>query len=262
MAFSPLCSITDPSTKHSGPRTHKIDRITPHCWVGQVKLENGLKSFKTGTASTSSNYIIGHDGRIGGCVDEDYRSWCSSSRENDQRAITIECASDISAPYTFNDEVYASLINLIIDICKRNGIKTLLWLETKERSLSYEPKEGEAVITVHRWFANKSCPGDWLLSKMSMLADEVNGKLKTKSQEVQTVMIEAPRLTYGCKGEGVKAAQTLLKAKGYKGANNKVLTIDGDFGNNTLEAVKKYQATFCNPDGIIGQLTWTHLING
>lgn len=261
MAFSNLCAVIDPTTRHSGPRTHRVDRITPHCWVGQVRVENGLRAFKTG--NVSSNYIIGSDGRIGGCVDEDNRSWCSSSAANDHRAITIECASDIHTPYTFNDDVYNSLINLMTDICKRNGIKKLLWLETKEASLNYEPKTGEAVITLHRWFANKACPGDWLVSRMRMLADEVTGRLtkKEKSKEVK-VMIEAPRLTYGSKGEAVKTVQALLKAKGYKGSNNKVLSIDGEFGANTQAAVNKYQETFCKPDGIVGQLTWTHLING
>lgn len=262
MTFSKLCSVIDQSTRHSGKRTHTIDRITPHCWVGQVKLENGLRSFKTGTVS--SNYIIGNDGRIGGCVDEDYRSWCSSSATNDQRAITIECASDVSSPWAFNDSVYQSLVNLTVDICKRYNKDTLIWISDKTKALAYNPKPNEMLLTVHRWFAAKSCPGDWMMSKMQNYADEVTGILRNSKPTTggKTVMVEIQRLSFNSKGEAVKALQTLLKQKGYKGSNGKVLTIDGIFGNNTLYAVNNFQKTFCTPDGIVGQLTWGHLING
>lgn len=258
--FSPLCSVVRESTRHSGKRTHKIDRITPHCWVGQVKVENGLAAFQQGMVS--SNYIIGNDGRIGGCVSEDNRSWCSSSNANDQRAITIECASDVAAPQTFNDCVYRSLVELCVDICKRYNKDTLVWIDDKAKALAYEPKDNEMLITVHRWFANKACPGNWLMSKMAMFADEVTGRLRNTYKGEETVMVEVKRLTYGAKGEAVKAVQALLKQNGYKGANGKVLTIDGDFGNNTLAAVNAFQKTFCNPDGIVGAKTWTKLLNG
>jgi hypothetical protein len=110
-------------------------------------------------------------------VDEANRSWCSSSNDNDQRAITIECASDKTEPYTMNNAVYNKLVKLCIDICKRNGLKKVLWFANKEKSLSYTPKSGECVLTVHRWFANKSCPGDWLYNRMSQLAADINSGL-------------------------------------------------------------------------------------
>lgn len=94
------------------------------------------------------------------------RSWCSSSNANDQRAVTIECSSDKTAPYAMTDAVYAALIDLCTDICKRNGKKKLLWFGDKDKTLAYEPKADEMIITVHRWFANKSCPGDWLYSRL------------------------------------------------------------------------------------------------
>lgn len=106
---------------------------------------------------------IGADGRIGLCVDEQNRSWCSSSRDNDQRAVTIECASDLTEPYTMNDKVYASLVNLCVDICRRNGKKKLVWIADRDKALRYEVKDEEMLLTVHRWFARKSCPGNWLM---------------------------------------------------------------------------------------------------
>lgn len=110
-------------------------------------------------------------------VEEKNRSWCSSSNANDQRAVTIECASDATTPYAFKDVVYQKLITLCIDICKRNGKKKLLWLGDKDKTLNYSPAADEMVLTVHRWFANKSCPGDWMYARMGDLASKVTAAL-------------------------------------------------------------------------------------
>ena len=160
----------------------KIDRITPHCVVGQCSIETIGKMFSFPEHKASSNYGIGSDGRIGMFVPENMRSWCSASRANDQRAVTIECASDASEPYAMNDAVYKSLVELCIDICERNGKTVLLWLGDKEKTLSYSPKSNEMVLTVHRWFANKSCPGDWLYSRLGALAETVTNELSGNSE--------------------------------------------------------------------------------
>lgn len=174
---SPLVSYTKLSPNHSGRRTHAIDRITPHCVVGQCSVETLGNIFASKERRASSNYGIGADGRIGMYVEEKNRSWCSSSSENDQRAVTIECASDASHPYAFKDIVYNKLIELCVDICKRNGKTKLLWLGDKTKTLNYQPKPDEMVLTVHRWFANKSCPGDWMYARMGDLAAKVTAKL-------------------------------------------------------------------------------------
>lgn len=179
---SPLVCYTGLSPNHSGQRTHSIDRITPHCVVGQLSCESICACFPKGR-DASCNYGIGSDGRISLIVEEKNRSWCSSSGSNDQRAITIECASDKTAPYAMNDAVYQSLIKLCVDICKRNGKTKLLWFGDKDKSLNYEPKDDEMVITVHRWFANKSCPGDWLYSRLGDLAAKVTAQLGGKTEE-------------------------------------------------------------------------------
>ena len=129
--------------------------------------------FSKASRQASSNYGIGADGQIGMFVEECNRSWCSSNEANDQRAVTIECASDATEPYAMRDAVYQSLIYLCTDICRRNGKTKLLWLGDREKTLSYTPKSDEMVITVHRWFANKSCPGDWLYSRLGDLAEKV-----------------------------------------------------------------------------------------
>ena len=173
---SSLVKYTGLSPNHSGQRTHSIDRITPHCVVGQLTAEGICACFPKGREA-SCNYAIGKDGKIALCVEEKNRSWCSSSAENDQRAVTIECASDSTAPYAFNTAVYNALIELCVDICKRNGKNKLLWLGDKTKTLNYAPKSGEMVLTVHRWFANKSCPGDWMYSRMGDLATTVTKRL-------------------------------------------------------------------------------------
>ena len=176
---SPLVAYTNLSPNHSGLRTHSIDRITPHCVVGQLSAESICGCFISTSRQASCNYGIGKDGRVSLCVEEKNRSWCSSSAANDQRAITIECASDLTHPYAMNSAVYTSLIKLCTDICKRNGKTKLLWLGDKNKTLNYAPASDEMVLTVHRWYANKACPGDWLYSRLSDLAAKVTAALGT-----------------------------------------------------------------------------------
>ena len=90
-----------------------------------------------------------------------------------------------------NEAVYNSLVNLCVDICKRNGKTKLLWFNDKSKSLSYEPKSNEMVITVHRWFANKSCPGDWLYSRLDDLANTVNKQLAGDNEYMYKVQVGA-----------------------------------------------------------------------
>ena len=218
---SPLIDCTVLSPNHSGQRTHKIDRITPHCAVGQLSAESIGACFPSGR-NASCNYGVGYDGRQCLIVEEKNRSWCTSSAENDQRAITIEVASDKTAPYVFTNEAYAGLLELCIDICKRNGINKVLWFADKDKALGYEPKDGECVLTVHRWFANKSCPGDWMYSRMGRLADEINKALGNASGSAD-VEIKVPndgktlyRVQCGAYKTKAKADAQLkaIKAKG------------------------------------------------
>lgn len=180
---SPLVGYTRLSPNNSGQRTHAIDRITPHCVVGQCSVEMLGSIFASAEKYASCNYGIGADGRIGMYCEEKDRSWCSSSSANDQRAVTIECASDASYPYAFKDVVYNRLIELCVDICKRNGKTRLIWFGDKDKTLAYNPAANEMVLTVHRWFANKSCPGDWMYQRMGDLAVKVNARLGSHAIE-------------------------------------------------------------------------------
>lgn len=173
MSNSPLVSYIKISPNKTVPRNHTIDTITIHCVVGQLSVEQIGNVFAPSSVKASSNYGIGFNGRIGMYVEEKDRSWCSSNRDNDHRAITIECACDLKHPYAINDAVYNSLINLCVDICQRNGIKELKWKANK----SLIGKVEEQNMTVHRWFAKKACPGDYIYNRLGEIAFKVNQKL-------------------------------------------------------------------------------------
>ncbi len=185
---SGMVDYTRLSRNHSGQRNHNIDRISPHCVVGHCTAEGLGDWFARSSTQASSNYGIDHNGRVGLYVEEKNRSWCTSSNANDQRAVTIECASDAKEPYTMKSSVYATLVKLCTDICRRNGKSKLLWLGDKDKALAYNPAADEMVLTVHRWFADKSCPGEWLYSRLGDLASKVTAALGgTTEQPTQPV---------------------------------------------------------------------------
>lgn len=174
MSNSPLVDYTRISPNKNSPRNHKIDTITIHCVVGQCTVETLGNIFAPTSRQASSNYGVGTDGKIGMYVEEKDRSWCSSSAANDNRAVTIEVASDTKHPYAVNDRAFAALLDLVTDICKRNGIKKLVWSTKKADRVNH--KNG-CNMTVHRDYANKSCPGDYLYNRHGEIAAEVNRRL-------------------------------------------------------------------------------------
>ena len=241
---SSLVSYTKLSPNHSGQRTHSIDRITPHCVVGQLSAESICGCFTSTSRQASCNYGIGTDGRISLCVEEKNRSWCSSSNANDQRAVTIECASDKAEPYAMNDKVYASLVKLCTDICRRNGKKKLLWLGDKNTTLNYAPKSDEMVLTVHRWFANKSCPGNWLYARLGDLAAKVTANLggsNTASTNSQTTEYYRVRKSWADSKSQKGAFKNLDNAKKCADSNNGYAVFDAS-GKQIYPAVAEQKS--------------------
>lgn len=178
MSNSPLASYTKLSPNHSGKRTHVIDTISVHCMAGNLSVETCGALFANSNREASSNYGIGSDGRIALYVNEANRSWCTSSNANDQRAITIEVANTVAAdPWPISDAAYTSLIRLLVDICQRNNIKKLVWSTKKEERVNH--KNG-CNMTVHRDYAAKACPGDYLYNLHGQIAAEVNERLEGK----------------------------------------------------------------------------------
>ena len=195
MSNSPLVTYKRISPNRTSHRNHAIDRITIHCYVGQVTAERGCSGSRfvnyDPVGGASCNYVVGCDGSIGLCVPEADRSWCTSSRANDHRAITIETASDTAHPYAVTDAAYSALLALCTDICRRNGKSKLLWMEDEWTALSYQPAADEMVLTVHRWFAAKACPGDWLYERHGEIAEEVTRRLRGEVDDLTEAQVRS-----------------------------------------------------------------------
>ena len=183
MSNSALVNYTKISPNRTSPRKNKIDTITIHCVVGQCSVETLGAIFAPSSRQASSNYGVGYDGRFGMYCEEKDRSWCSSSAANDNRAITIEVASDTTEPYAVNDKAYAALLDLVTDICRRNGIKKLVWSTKKNERVNHL---NGCNLTVHRDYANKSCPGNYLYERQGAIAAEVNKRLGASAAEPET----------------------------------------------------------------------------
>lgn len=201
---SKLVNHKNLSPNHYNGRNHTIDTITIHCVVGQCSVESLGNIFASASRQASSNYGVGYDGRIGLYVEEKNASWCSSNYANDNRAITIEVASDTYDPYAVTEKAYNALIKLVADICKRNGIKQLKWSTNKSDRMNHR---NGCNMTVHRDYANKSCPGDYLYNRMGDIAKKVNALLGASSSTTPANSTETKITTTSVKaGDVVKIA--------------------------------------------------------
>lgn len=201
MGNSSLVVYAKPSPNRTSPRNHRIDTITIHCMAADASVESCGALFAQSARQASSNYGIGSDGRIALYVDETDRSWASSNAANDHRAVTIEVASQAQHPYAVTDTAYAALIDLCADICKRNGIKKLLWQGDKSLAGQVDKQN----MTAHRWFAAKACPGDYLYSRFGDIAARVNERLEEQDVSVE----EAKSLLKGRAGLSDETIQFL-----------------------------------------------------
>lgn len=200
-----------PASHHYGRRTHTIDTITIHCYVGQVTAKQGCDYFAITNRICSANYVVGKEGGIGLCVEEKNAAATSSNSYNDNRAITIEVACDKFKPYKITDEAKKSLIKLCVDICKRNGIKRMLWANNKELIGEINKQN----VTVHRWFSATECPGDYILSLLPYICNEVNtimGDSDTQYEIIYRVQVGA-----FIKKQNAEKLVKELKEKGYEG---------------------------------------------
>lgn len=172
MSNSPLVDI-EMITRNKTIRTAKIDTITIHHMATIATAQACAASFLPAERKASANYCIGNDGSVALSVPEEYRSWCSSSYENDNRAITIEVSNDGRAPDWHVGEVaMEKLLALCVDICRRNGIEKLVFTGDPTGNL-----------TMHKWFQHTLCPGPYLESKFPWIAEEVNRRLGASEDE-------------------------------------------------------------------------------
>ena len=261
MSRSELVDHINISPNSTNPRNHKIDTITIHHMAGKLSVESCGKIFEESSRQASSNYGIDSDGRVGLYVDEQNRSWCTSNRANDMRAVTIEVANcDTGGEWPVSEKAYDKLIDLCVDICKRNGIPKLNYTG-----------DASGNLTMHKWFANTLCPGPYLEKRFPDIAAKVNARLGSASEE-KPVKEEAkeeakvetqaksylPVLASGSNGDTVKALQILLI--GYECSCGSA-GADGIFGGGTREGVMEFQRkNGLTVDGIVGSQTWAKLL--
>lgn len=283
MSNSSLVAYTKISPNKTSPRKFAIDTIIIHCVVGQCSVETLGDIFAPTSREASSNYGVGVDGRIGMYVEEKDRSWCSggyttvvngvktpirvngySGADYDHRAVTIEVASDTTHPYAVKDVVYQSLIKLVADICKRNNIKKLLWSGDK----TLVGNVAKQNMAVHRWFANKACPGDYLYERMGDIATKANALLGETTTTPTTTMYRV-RKTWGdsatqkgafTKLDNAKACADENKAAGYKVFDDKGTVVYTPITSPSAEEVTVDNAI---KDGFITDRThWLGVLTG
>lgn len=253
---SPLVSYTKISPNKTENRNHAIDTITIHCVVGQCSVETLGSIFASTSRQASSNYGVGVDGRIGMYVEEKDRSWCSSNAANDHRSVTIEVASDTTEPYAVNDTAYNAMIELVADICKRNGIKKLVWSDKKDDRVNH--KNG-CNMTVHRDYSSKSCPGTYLYDRHGEIAAKVNailGKSKISKKDTKEnikifvpyqVKVNIPNLNirkgpgtgYGTNGKTGKGVFTIVEESAGAGSDSGWGKLKSEAGWISLDFCKK-----------------------
>lgn len=204
MSNSPLVTYTKISPNKTSPKKSDIDMVIIHCIVGQWTAKQGCDYFAKASSKSSANYVVGKDGSIGLSVEEKDRAWTSGGKDKngnvirvngisgadiDHRAVTIEVASDTTDPYKITNAAYKSLIDLLVDICQRNNIKELKWKADK----SLVGQVDKQNMAVHRWFANKACPGDYLYGLHNKIAKEVNARLNpgTTAKTIYRVQVGA-----------------------------------------------------------------------
>ena len=197
MSNSSLVNFTKISPNSTNPRNKKISKITIHHMAGNLTVEQCGNGFANKSRQASANYGIGSDGRVGLYVEEKNRSWASSSRTNDNVAVTIEVANDqTGGNWHVSDKALSKLIDLCTDICKRNGIKKLNFTGDKNGNL-----------TMHKYFAATACPGPYLESKFPYIANEVNKRLSAK--EIKRELESIPEIVNALNQRGIMTNPSL-----------------------------------------------------
>lgn len=185
MSNSKLVVYTKLSPHCTKPRQGKIKGISIHTMAGPGSVEGCGQVFQTSEAS--SHYGIGPDGRIGQYVLEENRAWCCSHKV-DHQVVTIEVSSiqSYQEPYECTEAAFDSLIDLCVDICRRNGIKKLIWKEGKQYCPAFTGNWAVCNMVPHRYTTDKgkSCPGNYLFGKYGEIAERVNARLKGEDEDM------------------------------------------------------------------------------
>ena len=227
MQFSPLVDFTDLSPNYND-RNQEIIYNIPHCTAVMITAKRIGEIFEKPSRNASCNYGLGYDGKIVGVVPENKRSWCTSSQWVDQRGITFEIASENTAPYKMSEVAFENWKKLSVDIMIRYGKTKLIYIPDKDKAKAYKPAKNEMVIMLHRWFAAKACPGEWLVQRLPEAVAEINARVAAASQ---AAVVNAEKYTVK-KGDslskiGVLYGFTADELAAYNGIKNKNLIHPG-----------------------------------
>lgn len=216
MSNSRLPTYVRLSPNVTKPRQGTIKGVAIHCTAGGKDLPASnfadlprfvIPDKKLGA---SCHYVVGGDGSIAQVCGEENRAWCTSNKI-DHQLVTIEVASDHVAPYLVNTVALQSLVKLLADICQRNGIPKLLWKGDKSLMGHWDKQN----MVVHRWTANKACPGDFLYNLHPKIANAVNEILAGKEEEemdIEKLLKQlTPEMCYGIMAEAMNYADTMLE---------------------------------------------------
>ena len=240
MSNSSLVTYKRLSPNHSGKRKYPITKITIHHMAGVLTVEQCGAVFANPARQASSNYGVDGKGHVGLYVDEANRSWASSNRENDNKAITIEVAnSKVGGKWPVTDKALQKTIDLCVDICKRNGIKKVVYNGTPSGTL-----------TLHQMFAPTACPGPYLKSKMEYIEKEVNKRLNPSKKRYSKKLKGKYKVTANVlnlrKGASTKydiieklGKDTVVQATGYYYPNHYQVTYRGKKGWVAKKYLKK-----------------------
>lgn len=243
MGFSNLCSYLDKGSENYNPRTAKISKITIHHAAGVVTVESMSKIMRTPGRTVSWNYAIGNDGRIGGYIDEKYRAWTTSSRENDNVAITIEVSNSMNRePWSISEAAFKSLLNLCEDICRRNNIRRINFTGNKSGNL-----------TMHKWFASTGCPGPSLGSNFGYIANEINRRLGQESKLEFEYVTFPETQNVSAAGAAITGSTTpIIDLIDYKQINPYAATVDMTVQDIDIKPLRDAGVTFiCIEAGLL-----------
>lgn len=242
MSNSKLAKLTKLSPNYNPREGVKIDTITIHHCAGVLSAPTIGNIFANRSRQASCNYGIGNDGTIILIVDEANRSWCSSNRANDYRAITIEVSNSATGgDWPISNAAYKSLVALVADICKRNNIKSLIWSNVQYNRINHL---NGANMTLHKDFTATACPGPYLTAKMPTIAAEVNAILNP--QKAAPKLPKLPKRGFFDVGDGYEVNTSFkTQIKLIQNFLNKViksgLDVNGCYTKKTGDAVKVWQ---------------------
>lgn len=237
-------------------RSSKIKYIVIHYTAGTGSARNNCIYFSNGNRNASAHYFIDNTSIYEYADPRKYATWHVGDGKGkygitNQNSIGIEVVVSGNKPFTTEE------------------IARLAWLTNK---LMKEHGVSATNVVRHYDASRKQCPlyyvkntAEWkkLHSVITGATDAVPATKSTSNSTIgggKTVNITLNVLQKGSQGSQVKTLQRLLSSLGYDIGS---YGADGVFGNDTTNAVKKFQkAKKLTQDGVVGQNTWNALLKG